>query len=199
MGYKTYFIYYLVILYHYKEKKMKECVIVIDVSSVFYEGRRLSASNKKLPKRGLWEAVDHNWTLNFDSLLKEVAGKQNICSAIVIGFTSILSDTILSAVNKNDGFKIELIEGDTSPIRENEKGFIIGTKIAKVIYTYPEKATLKLVSCKGEFAPFTKAAFEQGWEIESWEYRSHSNSYPDYIATDVKYLDDIFEKFSLST
>ncbi|MDR1740825.1 MAG: NYN domain-containing protein [Synergistaceae bacterium] len=166
--------------------EMSECLILVDNSNIFIEGRKLSASRKGV-------SVDWSWRVDFGSLLKQVANGHKIINAILVGSTPPPNDSLWEAA-RSQGFSVKTYE--RSRVTGEEK--VVDTEITasglKVIYKHPRPAVLKLLSGDRDFVPLIRSAYEEGWETELWGFQSSISAELSQIVTRVQLLDDVFEQ-----
>jgi uncharacterized LabA/DUF88 family protein len=171
---------------------MDECLILVDNSNVFIEGKKLSARRK-----GLFKEVDGYedslWRIDFGSLLKEIANGHKIIKAILIGSTPPPNDSLWDAA-KTGGFEVKTFERSHITGGEKAVDMEIGMSGARVIFRHPNKAILKLVSDDSDFIPLVKLAYEEEWEVELWGFQGSLSAELSYMATRVKLLDDVFDR-----
>lgn len=65
---------------------MNECIIIVDNSNVWIEGKKFSAKIKGVkPLQNGKHIDDPSWRIDFGKLLTVVAGEQKIREAILVG------------------------------------------------------------------------------------------------------------------
>ena len=74
---------------------MEECVIIVDNSNVWIEGKKFSAREK-----GIKTGDDPSWRIDFGRLLSTVAEKRMIRKAVLVGSRPPKEDSIWNAAKK---------------------------------------------------------------------------------------------------
>jgi uncharacterized LabA/DUF88 family protein len=174
---------------------MDECLILVDDSNIFIEGRKFSARRKETstllfnsePK------LDWSWRIEFGALLREVANGHKIIEAILFGSTPPPNDSLWTAA-KSQGFTVKTYRRSYS----NGSEKIVDTELVasglEIVYEYPRPAILKLLSGDSDFIPLITRACKKGWETELWGFSSSISQDLANEVTRVKLLDNVFEK-----
>ncbi len=123
-----------------------ECVILVDNSNLFIEGRKFSAARKgiviptpegKLPQ-------DPSWRLDFSGLLAALADGRKICQAFLVGSRPPPNDNVWKMAEQS-GFKVKTHERD----RNNKEKAVDAELVAqgtRIICTTPAPAVLVIAS-----------------------------------------------------
>ncbi|MDR1931836.1 MAG: NYN domain-containing protein, partial [Spirochaetales bacterium] len=140
---------------------MDECLILVDNSNVFIEGRKFAARNKGLVKQSddQYDPVDWSWRIDFGSLLKQVANGHKIIKAILVGSTPPPNDSLWNAA-KSQGFEVITHERSHSTGEEKAVDTELVARGLKIIYKHPAPAILKLLSGDRDFLPLIRSAYE---------------------------------------
>ncbi|OAV65010.1 NYN domain protein [Bacteroidales bacterium Barb6XT] len=174
-------------------EKKDECLILVDNSNVFIEGRKFSARKKGMPKTLTdQEPMDSSWRIDFGSLLKEVANGHKIIKAILVGSTPPPNDSLWNAA-KMQGFEVK-----TYPRSRFGEEKAVDTELVlsgiDAIYEHPRPAILKLLSGDRDFIPLIARADKKGWDIELWGFSSSISYELALTVTREKHLDDVFDR-----
>jgi uncharacterized LabA/DUF88 family protein len=182
-----------------EDYSMNECLILVDNSNIFFEGRKFSARNKWLVKTpfdqyilmDMYDLVDWSWCIDFGSLLKQVANGHKIIKAILVGSTPPPNDSLWNAAN-SQGYEVKIHE-------RSYKEKVVDTELVvsglKIIYKHPAPAVLKLLSGDRDFLPLVRCAYEEGWETELWGFSSSSISNElSQSVSRVQLLDSLFDQ-----
>ncbi|MBE6196917.1 MAG: NYN domain-containing protein [Rikenellaceae bacterium] len=149
---------------------MKKCVIIVDNSNVWIEGKKFSAKqNGGCIGVGEKYADDPSWRIDFGKLLTVVAEGKEISHAILVGSRPPKNDSLWSAAEKM-GYKV--IVHDRNSVGKEKA---VDTEIViqgTIIICKQEPAVLKLVSGDSDFKPLISLANDNGWETEMWAFRN---------------------------
>lgn len=173
---------------------MKDCVIIVDNSNVWIEGKKFSAKVKGIKSPdGEKDIDDPSWRIDFGNLLFVVAGEQNIRHAVLVGSRPPVTDTIWEAAKKN-GFKVIVHDRNTMG-KEKAVDTEIVAQGVEIVCT-SDAATLKLLSGDRDFIPLINIAERRGWETEMWAFSNafRSNGEMAQTVTQIRLLDDVFSK-----
>ena len=177
-----------------KQEKMNECIIIVDNSNVWIEGKKFSAKIKGVkPLQNGKHIDDPSWRIDFGKLLTVVAGEQKIREAILVGSRPPLSDTIWKAA-KEKGFKV-IVHNRNSMGKEKAVDTEIVAQGTEIICT-SNAATLKLLSGDRDFIPFIHIATKRGWETEMWAFTNafQGNGEMAQTVTHIQPLDNVFSE-----
>ncbi|MDR3237151.1 MAG: NYN domain-containing protein [Spirochaetia bacterium] len=166
---------------------MEECLILVDNSNVFIEGRKFSSR-----KKGMSE-LDWSWRIDFGSLLKEVANDHKIIKSILVGSTPPPNDSLWNAA-KLQGFEVKTHTRSHSTGEEKAVDTELLASGLKVIYKHPRPAILKLLSGDRDFIPLIRSAYEEGWETELWGFSSSISNELAQTVSRVRLLDAVFDQ-----
>jgi uncharacterized LabA/DUF88 family protein len=167
-------------------EKLNECLILVDNSNIFIEGKKFAAKRK-----GLEKAEDWTWRIDFGALLKQVANDHKIISAILVGSTPPPNDSLWHAA-KYQGFKVITYERSLSGEKAVDTELVASG--LKIIYKHPHPAILKLLSGDRDFMPLIKCAYEEGWEMELWGFSDSISNDLALMVTRVQLLDPVFDR-----
>ena len=170
----------------FKDKKMDECLILVDNSNIFIEGQKFSAKRQNSSLK-----QDYAWRIDFGALLSEVANGHRIIKAILVGSTPPPNDSLWNAA-KHHGF--EVITYERSPTGEKAVDTEVVASGLKVIYKHPRPAILKLLSGDRDFIPLIRNAYEENWETELWGFSGAISSELQQMVNRTYLLDDVFDK-----
>ena len=156
---------------------MEECVIIVDNSNVWIEGKKFSAREK-----GIKTGDDPSWRIDFGKLLSTVAEKRMIRKAVLVGSRPPKEDYVIvhdrNAVGKEKAVDTEIVAR--------------GTEI--ICTTSP--CVLKLLSGDRDFIPLIRIATNRGWETEMWAFTNafKENGEMAQTVTRIKPLDHVFNE-----
>lgn len=171
---------------------MDKCVIIVDNSNIWIEGKKHSARQK-----GTNMKEDSSWRIDFGKLLSVIADNNEIYKAIFVGSEPPKNDSIWNAA-KIKGFEVKTY---TRNMQNKEKA--VDTELAvqgtEIICTAPEPCILKLLSGDSDFLPLINIAHKRKWETEIWAFSNAFNPQGEMAKTAdrIKYLDSVFEQISL--
>jgi uncharacterized LabA/DUF88 family protein len=171
-------------------ENLTECLILVDNSNIFIEGKKFSAKKKGLDKE------DWSWRIDFGALLKHVANGHHIISSILVGSTPPPNDSLWNAA-KSQGFEVITYERS---IFGGEKAIdteLVALGVEK-IYEHPRPAVLKLLSGDRDFLPLIKRAYKRGWEMELWGFSDSISNELAQAVHRVKLLDSVFDNIGKS-
>jgi uncharacterized LabA/DUF88 family protein len=170
---------------------MKSCLILVDNSNVFIEGKKLSARKKGMKADlGQIDPIDWSWRIDFGSLLREIANGNPIIEAILVGSTP-RNDSLWESA-RIQGFTVKTYERGYSG-QEKAIDTALSVRGTKIITKHPEPSILKLISGDRDFVPLIEVADEEGWETELWGFSSSISHNLAEIVTRVKTLDSVFD------
>lgn len=168
---------------------MKDCIIIVDNSNIWIEGKKYSARQK-----GIEERDDPSWRIDFGKLLTIVAEGQKITNAILVGSRPPKNDSVWNAA-KNQGFRV-IVHDRNYAGKEKAVDTELAVQGTKIICTAKEPGTLKLLSGDRDFIPLITMATEMQWETEMWAFSNAFNEYGE-MAQSVgksKSLDNVFDQ-----
>lgn len=178
---------------------MDECLILVDNSNVFIEGRKFSARKKGLLKDPMdqRDPVDWSWRIDFGSLLKQVANGHRIIKAILVGSTPPPNDSLWSAA-ASQGFEVKTHKRSFSTGEEKAVDTELLASGLKILYKHPHPAILKLLSGDRDFIPLVESAYEEGWETELWGFSASISNELSQTVSRVQLLDSVFDQIGRS-
>jgi len=167
---------------------MEDCVVIVDNSNVWIEGKKHSARMK-----GFENGDDPSWRIDFGKLLSTVANGQKIRAAILVGSRPPMSDTVWDAAKQN-GFSV-IVHNRNCVGKEKSVDTELVAQGTKIVCT-SAIGTLKILSGDRDFIPLINIATELGWETEMWAF---SNAFQEdgimaQSVTRINSLDDVFLK-----
>jgi uncharacterized LabA/DUF88 family protein len=174
---------------------MNECLILVDNSNIFIEGRKFSARQKGLLRQAQdqRDPIDWSWRIDFGSLLRQTANGHKIIKAILVGSTPPPNDSLWKAA-ESQGF--EVITHERSLVTGEEKAVDaeLMARGVESICDHKMPAILKLLSGDRDFLPLIKTAYRRGWETELWGFNISISVELSQAVSRVLLLDDIFDK-----
>jgi len=174
---------------------MDECLILVDNSNVFIEGRKFSARKKGMLRNqmDMHDPVDWSWRIDFGSLLKTVANGHKIIKAILVGSTPPPNDSLWKAA-ESQGFEVRTYERSFSTGEEKVVDTELLASGLEIILEHPRPAVLKLLSGDRDFVPLIKRAYRKGWESELWGFSSSISHELAEMVSRVHELDLVFDQ-----
>ncbi|MDR0843297.1 MAG: NYN domain-containing protein [Acidobacteriota bacterium] len=172
---------------------VNECLILVDNSNIFIEGRKFSARKKGMVRKttDLHEPVDWTWRIDFGSLLKQVANGHTIIESILVGSTPPPNDSLWRAAD-SAGFKVTTHERSSTGGEKAVDTEVVASGL-KVIYKHPRPAILKLLSGDRDFIPLIRNTYDEGWETELWGFSDSISNELSQMVNRVQLLDDVFD------
>lgn len=175
-----------------------DCVILVDNSNIFIEGRKLSAARKGVyaANPGDRSPVDPSWRIDFATLLLELAGQRNIQAAILIGSRPPPNDNVWKMA-ADGGFKVTTHDRDSQG-REKAVDTDLVAQGTELICDAPQPGVLVIASGDRDFIPLVRLAHRRGWKVEMAAFQSAFSPNGD-MATEVdeiRPLDAIFHRIS---
>lgn len=155
---------------------MNKCVILVDNSNIFIEGRKYSAKQKGQVKNNFEdkEVQDPSWRINFGKLLSCLASGREIHAAILVGSRPPKNDSVWETAQKA-GFTVTVHDRNS---RNEEKA--VDTELVaqgtEIICCAPEPMVLIIASGDRDFIPLVNVAQRKNWEVEMWAFSSAFNS-----------------------
>lgn len=176
---------------------INECLILVDNSNVFIEGRKFAARQKGLTKQPTDERdpVDWSWRIDFGSLLTQIANGHKIIKAILVGSTPPPNDSLWETAEAQ-GFEVKTYPRSSATGMEKAVDTELVASGLKILYKHPCPAVLKLLSGDRDFIPLIRNAYEEGWETELWGFSASISNELSQIVSRVKLLDSVFTQIS---
>lgn len=167
---------------------MEECVIIVDNSNVWIEGKKFSAREK-----GIKTGDDPSWRIDFGKLLSTVAEKRMIRKAVLVGSRPPKEDSIWNAAKKQ-GFDV-IVHDRNAVGKEKAVDTEIVARGTEIICT-TSPCVLKLLSGDRDFIPLIRIATNRGWETEMWAFTNafKENGEMAQTVTRIKPLDHVFNE-----
>jgi uncharacterized LabA/DUF88 family protein len=174
---------------------MDECLILVDNSNVFIEGRKFAARQNGLFRKPMdpYDPVDWSWRIDFGSLLKQVANGHRIIKAILAGSTPPPNDSLWRAA-ESQGFDVITHERSHSTGEEKAVDTELLASGLDILYEHPRPAIMKLLSGDRDFMPLIKRAYKKGWETELWGFSASISNELSQAVSRVQLLDSVFDK-----
>jgi uncharacterized LabA/DUF88 family protein len=178
---------------------MNECLILVDNSNIFIEGRKFSARQKGVLKNPMdqYDPIDWSWRIDFGSLLKQVANGHKIIKAILVGSTPPPNDSLWNAAS-SQGFDVKTHERSHSSGAEKAVDTELLASGLDIIYEHPGPAVLKLLSGDRDFMPLISRAYKKGWEVELWGFSASISYELSQAVSRVQLLDTVFDQIGRS-
>ena len=175
-----------------------ECIILVDNSNVFIEGRKLSAARKgvKPVTDGDRMPVDPSWRINFETLLLELGDKRSIRGAILIGSRPPPNDNVWKMAEQG-GFKVTTHDRDSKG-KEKAVDTDLVAQGTELLCDAKEPGVLVIASGDRDFIPLVRVAHRRNWKVEMAAFQSSFSSSGE-MATEVdeiRPLDVIFHRIS---
>ena len=159
---------------------MPKCLIMLDNSNVFIEGKKLSAKRKGVQReaRNPRDPQDPSWRVDFGALLAFMADGREILDAILVGSKPPQNDSVWTSAEQQ-GFKVLTYEKAFSG-QEKEVDTEIATQAAEIILlNKDEPGVLVLGSGDRDFLPTVRCAHRWKWEVEMCAFSSAFNPHGD--------------------
>ena len=160
---------------------MDKCVVLVDNSNVFIQGRKHSARVKGVPPllNGR-TASDPSWRIDFGGLLNVLANGREIHAAILVGSRPPANDSVWRAAGRL--FTVFVHDRDV-----NNKEKAVDTELVaqgtEIICTAPEPMALIIASGDRDFIPLVRIAQRRGWEVEMCAFGSAFSQYGEMAST----------------
>lgn len=173
-----------------------KCVVLVDNSNVFIEGRKFSAK-----KKGVYRTTesdrdpqDPSWRLDFGNLLKCLADGRKIERAILVGSRPPSNDLVWEAA-KQQGFEVTTHERDSQG-REKAVDTELVVQGTQIICEASELMDLVIASGDRDFIPLVTLAQRKGWKVEMSAFSSAFNPSAELATTvnQVRELDSVFDQ-----
>jgi uncharacterized LabA/DUF88 family protein len=142
----------------------KECVVLVDNSNVYIEGKKCSAKRKGMV------GDDNSWRIDFGRLLTQLAAGRKIRAAILVGSRPPPNDAVWKMAEQG-GFKVITHERDASN-KEKAVDTELVAQGTRLIVTTPTPAVLVIASGDRDFLPLVNIAKETAWEVEMAAFSS---------------------------
>lgn len=149
---------------------MEECVIIVDNSNIWIEGKKHSARIKGIstPYHGK-DPIDNDWRIDFGKLLEFTEEGKKIRKAILVGSKPPKNDSLWNAARKK-GFEVEVEERNFQNKEKAVDTRLVANGVALIYSTTP--AVLKILSGDTDFKPLIEHANNKNWETEIWAFSS---------------------------
>jgi len=172
---------------------MRDCVIIIDNSNIWIEGKKFSAKVKGAKKTGNKAPDDPSWRVDFGRLINVVADGKAIKEVILVGSRPPVSDTLWDAIKKR-GIKVTIHDRNWQG-KEKAVDTELATQGSEIICNSDQPAVLKLLSGDGDFVPLIDLAHRREWETEMWAFTSafKSDGIMAQRVTRIRPLDNDFQ------
>jgi len=149
---------------------MNKCVVLVDNSNVFIQGRKFSAIQKGiLALPGGKQPSDPSWRIDFGGLLTVLANGRAIHAAILVGSRPPPNDGVWRAAEQF--FDVFVHDRDA-----NNKEKAVDTELVaqgtEIICVAAEPMALVIASGDRDFIPLVRVAQRRGWEVEMCAFAS---------------------------
>lgn len=175
---------------------MPKCVVLVDNSNVFIEGKKFSARKKRIFRQSEAdkEPQDPSWRLDFGRLLTSLADGRTIERAILVGSRPPSNDLVWEAA-KQQGFEVTTHERDSQG-KEKAVDTELVCQGTEIICTTSEPMHLVIASGDRDFIPLVKIAQKRLWTVEMCSFSSAFNPGAELATTvdKVRELDTVFDK-----
>ena len=176
---------------------MTKCLILVDNSNVFIEGKKLSARRKGVVRQvgDSRDPQDPSWRVDFGHLLNFMANGRDIIDAILVGSEPPQNDSVWTSA-KEQGFRVLTYERSFSG-KEKEVDTEIATQAAEIILLNKDQpGALVLGSGDRDFLPSVRCAHRWKWTAEMCSFESAFNPAGDMaMAVElVRTLDGAFDQ-----
>ena len=172
------------------------CLILVDNSNVFIEGRKFSARRKRQFRGPLdtRDPQDPSWRIDFGSLLSFMAAGRPIISAILVGSEPPPNDSVWRAAER-DGFRVLTYMRDFKG-EEKEVDTEIVAQGTEIVCTHPRAGVVVLASGDRDFLPLVRVAHRRGWSVEMCAFSNAFNPSGEMALTvnRVRQLNAAFDK-----
>ena len=175
-------------------KIMKKCVIIVDNSNVWIEGKKFSAKQKGIKaENDAEDAEDPSWRIDFGKLLSTIADGKEISHAILVGSEPPQNDSLWDAAKKQ-GFEVK-VHARNYIGKEKAVDTEIVMRGTRIICCSEQPGVLKLLSGDRDFLPLVECATEEGWDTVMWAFTNAFNEYGEMAqaVNTIKPLDDVFD------
>jgi uncharacterized LabA/DUF88 family protein len=176
-----------------------DCIIVVDNSNVFIEGRKLAAARKGVHPANPADRhpVDPSWRIDFSTLLLELRKDRNLREAILVGSRPPPNDNVWKAAEEG-GFKVTTHARDMSG-KEKAVDTDLVAQGTEAICDAPDPGVLVIASGDRDFIPLVNVAHRRGWTVEMASFQSAFSPNGEMAITVdlVRPLDTIFHRFSV--
>lgn len=149
-----------------------ECVILVDNSNIFIEGRKLAAAQKGVTELTADGKVpqDPSWRLDFTSLLSWLADGRKIREAFLVGSRPPPNDNVWQMA-KQSGFTVKTHDRDANN-KEKAVDAELVAQGTRAICTASSPGVLIIASGDRDFIPLVNIAKEMGWTVEMAAFKS---------------------------
>jgi len=154
-----------------EENTPTECVVLVDNSNIYIEGKKCSAARKGMVAApGNVQPHDTSWRIDFARLLSQLADGRKIRAAILVGSRPPPNDAVWKMAEQG-GFKVITHERDAV----NKEKAVDTELVAQgtlLIATTPAPAVLVIASGDRDFLPLVNVAKTMAWEVEMAAFSS---------------------------
>jgi hypothetical protein len=171
---------------------MDKCVVMIDNSNVYIEGRKCSARSQGMVKQpgDEREPSDPLWRIDFGGFLTFLADGRTIQEAILVGSRPPQNDSVWHAAEAQ-GFSVTVHDRGFDG-KEKAVDTELAVQATIAITSAIEPMALVIASGDRDFIPLVTLAHSRGWDVEMAAFAS---AYPQdgAMATSVdriRVLDD---------
>lgn len=152
-----------------------KCVVLVDNSNVFIEGRKFSAKIKGIGKANPTDKdpQDPSWRVNFTNLLNSLANGRQISTAILVGSTPPKSDNVWKAAEQAN-FRVTTHERNSLG-KEKAVDTELVAQGTEIICLAPEVMDLVIASGDRDLLPLVRMAQKKGWKVEMCAFTTAYN------------------------
>jgi uncharacterized LabA/DUF88 family protein len=173
-----------------------KCLILLDNSNVFIEGKKFSARRKGVLRgpTDTHDPQDPSWRLDFGKLLEFLANGREIINAILVGSRPPQNDSVWISAERH-GFRVLTYERAYSG-EEKEVDTEIATQAAEIIVLNKDApGVLVLGSGDRDFLPCVRCASRWKWTTEMCAFSSAFNPAGDMAmsVSTIRQLDSAFD------
>jgi uncharacterized LabA/DUF88 family protein len=174
----------------------KKCVVVVDNSNIFIEGRKHSAREKGVNKLhpDELEPLDPSWRIDFGRLLLAISTGRVVERAILVGSRPPQNDSVWNEA-ENRGFDVTVHDRSYTG-QEKAVDTELVAQATEIICSCAEPMDLAIISGDRDFVPLVSLVHRRKWEAEMWAFTNAFNQ-SGQMATSVDRicpLDKVFYK-----
>ena len=151
---------------------MPDCLILVDISNIFIEGRKCAAQRKGVVATPPDDRKpqDPSWRLDFTGLLVALADGRHIASAILVGSRPPRNDQVWT-IARQQGFEVHVHDRDAQN-REKAVDTDLAARGTEFVCSRAETGTLVIASGDRDFIPLVGVAQRRGWDVEMCAFTS---------------------------
>jgi uncharacterized LabA/DUF88 family protein len=173
-----------------------ECVILVDNSNIYIEGKKFSAARKGVTALTPEGKAPHDpsWRIDFSKLLTALADGRKIRAAYLVGSRPPPNDDVWKMAERS-GFTVKTHDRDHNN-REKAVDSELVAQGTKIICTTPAPAVLVIASGDRDFIPLVGVAHEMKWIVEMAAFTSAFSRAGEMATTvdKIRPLDAVFDQ-----